>query len=437
MNYDTIEEIEKGVDAVEVVEVEKFNPFHDARGRFSDKNGFSSYSANPNTRAGAMAIARSQAAGHGNTANVHRHSYGETIQQNASWMGRGAKTHVGGTVRNGAASLRNKEKFYGLAGASATGADWQNQNMQRGRKTGPAKQPQQQAQQAQQAPQKPAAAQQTKPQAAQQKPQQAQQQPAQQQQQASQTLASKVAGTYLSSGDKLAIQQRDYNGHTTTNSKNVAKAHDQDRVAGQDISKTVDVRKIRGNKEAIDKIVEQQGWNKAPTVTDDFETFQKAAKKSGCVLIRSVGNNRYTGQSADDVCRDTMTDGNASLGGTGAKVYGTGLYMVKTDFGSSTGRNLAHKIQRGQSEAYSYGNKQMMATIHPDAKIATPTQANKMKRDFYSLSSSDQKKYGDWGGYIAAKGYDGAQWHASSDPTAYSTIYNKSALIFYSGVSDR
>ena len=57
--YDTIEVVEKGVD--EIVEVEKFNPFHDAAGRFSNKNGFSSYSAHPNTKAGAMAISRSAA----------------------------------------------------------------------------------------------------------------------------------------------------------------------------------------------------------------------------------------------------------------------------------------------------------------------------------------------------------------------------------------
>ena len=55
----------------EIVEVEKFNPYHDRRGRFATKNGFMNtsyegdadrqaviFSANPETRAGAMAIAR-------------------------------------------------------------------------------------------------------------------------------------------------------------------------------------------------------------------------------------------------------------------------------------------------------------------------------------------------------------------------------------------
>lgn len=74
-------------------EILKFNPFHDARGRFSNANGFASYSANPKTKAGAMAIARSHAGGHGTTMNVHRESQGENINQNQAWLqgGPGAK----------------------------------------------------------------------------------------------------------------------------------------------------------------------------------------------------------------------------------------------------------------------------------------------------------------------------------------------------------
>lgn len=425
--YDEIEVVEKGVDEIEVVE--KFNPFHDAAGRFASSNGFKTYSANPNTRAGAMAIARSAAAGHGSTANVHSQSYGENITQNAQWIGRGAKTPLGGTVVNGAAHLRGKERR-GLAAASATGADWQAQNTARGRTTGPSKQP---AQQQTQQPQKPAA---QKPAQAQQQQQKPAQQTQQQQQNANQTIANQVSKVYLSSGDKLAMQARDWNGHATT-TKDVANAHYQARVAGKDISKTVDISKVRGNKDPIDKMAELQGWNKASTVTTDLETFQKAAKQSGCMMIRSVTSNSRAGLTADGVCQKTMTDGNFALGGNGMKAYGSGLYMCKTDFGSNTGRNLAQRISRGQDESYSYGGKQMMATLHPGAKVATPNQANKMKSDFLSMSSSQQRKYGDWGAYIASKGYDAAQWHDSSDPAAYATVYNKSALIFYSGVATR
>ena len=74
-------------------EVLKFNPFHDARGRFASASGFASYSANPKTKAGAMAISRSAAAGHGATLNAHRESMGESVDQNYKWLngGPGAK----------------------------------------------------------------------------------------------------------------------------------------------------------------------------------------------------------------------------------------------------------------------------------------------------------------------------------------------------------
>lgn len=82
--YDTIEIVEKGVDEIQVVE--KFNPFHDAKGRFATADGFASYSANPNTKAGAMAIGRSYAAGHGKTINAHANSKGGSISDNFGWQ---------------------------------------------------------------------------------------------------------------------------------------------------------------------------------------------------------------------------------------------------------------------------------------------------------------------------------------------------------------
>ena len=72
----------------------KFNPFHDARGRFASSSGFKTYSANPKTRAGQLAIGRSDAAGHGSTMNVHRESKGENIRQNQHWISTGQKPAV-------------------------------------------------------------------------------------------------------------------------------------------------------------------------------------------------------------------------------------------------------------------------------------------------------------------------------------------------------
>lgn len=79
-------------------ELRKFNPFHDAQGKFSSSHGFKSYSANPKTKAGAMAIQRSNAAGHGRTMNVHRESKGESITQNANWLATGKKPAVPAAV---------------------------------------------------------------------------------------------------------------------------------------------------------------------------------------------------------------------------------------------------------------------------------------------------------------------------------------------------
>lgn len=74
-------------------DIEKFNPFHDAKGRFASSSGFATYSANPKTKAGAMAISRSAQAGHGTTFNSHKESQGENIDQNYKWLsgGPGAK----------------------------------------------------------------------------------------------------------------------------------------------------------------------------------------------------------------------------------------------------------------------------------------------------------------------------------------------------------
>lgn len=73
--------------------IEKFNPFHDALGRFASSSSFATYSANPKTKAGAMAISRSAQAGHGTTFNSHKESQGENINQNYRWLngGPGAK----------------------------------------------------------------------------------------------------------------------------------------------------------------------------------------------------------------------------------------------------------------------------------------------------------------------------------------------------------
>lgn len=64
----------------------KFNPFHDRLGRFANKWGFKTYSANPKMKMAQPSINRSANAGHGRTLNVHRESKGENIEQNYLWL---------------------------------------------------------------------------------------------------------------------------------------------------------------------------------------------------------------------------------------------------------------------------------------------------------------------------------------------------------------
>ena len=369
-------------------EVLKLNPFHDALGRFATKNGFKTYSANPNTRAGAMAIARSAAAGHGATMNVHPESYGETISQNADWLGNNNYNVGPGQTGNGILTQEVEPKN-GIAGASAHGYVWQYYNRLDNRTTSQA-----QAKQS--------------------------------------ALADHVKNVNLRDSDKLAMAPRDpYS--KVVKAKIIAKNHDQARVAGKDISDSVDLSTSKSKKAAIDKMAKLQGWNKAPTVTEDLEVFQKAAKQSGQLLVRTVHVDYATGKSAIDICKDAMGKGNAALGGGGGKAYGGGMYMVGTKVTGATGRKLREKVASAQNDSYGYGDTQMMATVRPSAKIATHNQAYQMKDDFFKMTSSTQAKYGnDYGAYIASKGFDGAQWHEGDN--SYITMYNKSAMIFYAGV---
>lgn len=78
--------------------IAKFNPFHDALGRFANKMGFRSYSANPKLKVAQPSILRAHQAGHGRVLNVHRESKGESITQNANWLATGQKPAVPAAV---------------------------------------------------------------------------------------------------------------------------------------------------------------------------------------------------------------------------------------------------------------------------------------------------------------------------------------------------
>lgn len=416
MGIDKITEVNKNVDEIE--HIEKFNPFHDSRGRFSNSHGMSSYSANPKTKAGQMAIARSTAAGYGAVMNVHRESKGENIRQNDNWVRSGQKPNKSQLARAQANAPKtvaqarlnaHTNRVKGTMGATETAQAKHPQNTRRAALNS-----------ARAAVAQNASAKQT---------QQAQQKP-QPKAQGTKDLKADVSDVTLGGRHKLGIVARDGNGNPTTTNK-VSDDNYQDRIAGKDISKSFSANQSSGVR-AIDQVAKAQGWDKGATVTNDLETFQKAAVKSGQLMYRSLdGNGRMT---ANQICKSTMNDGTAPLGGNGMKVYGGGMYCVGAKMGNSTGPAFGRNLFTSQSHSYAYGNTQMMATVHPNAKIATKSQVTKMKNDFYNLGSSGRAKFGDdIGAYIASKGYDGACHHDRTDP--YITMYNKSAMIFYGGVS--
>lgn len=388
--YDTIEVVEKNV--VEVTEVEKFNPFHDSRGRFSNKNGFKSYSANPNTKAGAMAIARSAAAGHGNTQNVHSQSYGENIRQNANWLGRGKQVKPG---QQGNATLRQRvEPITGLSGASAVGSSWQYQNQQQGRTTQPGKQPQQ-------------------------KPQQAA------------TAAPKQQATQTQAQNQNAAQK--------PQQKPQKPANDRQPVDGKDISKTFQYDQNKKGS-ALDQVAEQQGFKGKPTLVTDSAEFSAAVKDSGFMAYRTWGKGTdvVTGKTktAAEFADDLKNADNFSHNGTGGQAYGSGIYIASTQNPMKGKAPSRHDTNSAKNDSSGYGfgdpNKKTVGmTLAKDAKIG---DYNTLYAEWNKMRASEHRKFGrDLGAFIASKGYDAVRAVGAGWGCDYTVVYNRTKLIIYDG----
>ena len=144
------EEPKKKAVAKSYEEIRKFNPFHDNLGRFSSSHGFKSYSANPKTKAGAMAIQRSNAAGHGRTMNVHRESKGESITQNANWLATGKKPAVPAAVSRARYQQRKLKQQQGQQGQQNNQQQTQQAGQKNSQQQAPKQTANQTAQQAQQ-----------------------------------------------------------------------------------------------------------------------------------------------------------------------------------------------------------------------------------------------------------------------------------------------
>lgn len=411
-DLDEIEEVEKDYDTIE--EVQKFNPFHDALGRFASSNSFRTYSANPKSKAGAMAIDRSAQAGHTYTLNVHAESKGENIGQNYDWL-----HHT---------TQAPQAPFSAMIGN--TGQPKKN----------PKPKPKKPKTEQEQPKMEPAAKPESK---------------------ANESIAEAVKDVSLSSSQKLALQARDENKHAC-DTKKLAEDFDGVRVEGKDISGSFDARNDPAGGSAIDAVARAQGWDKAaPTVISDRDAFDKLCMQNGRVMVRTVHEGFYDldGKQmpgtdvfhAEDVAAGTMTRSDISLGGSGATACGGGLYMVDTgiDPGKST-KSMSARIANGQEHSWGYADNwaykegvQMMATLRPGAKIATYSEARALRQEFHNLPRAERERFKDkdgapdYGAYIASKGYDGAEWDDAGDDCRYTTIYNKSALVFFSDAALR
>lgn len=372
--YDYIVEVE------DTGSVKKFNPFHDARGRFASSNGFASYSANPNTKAGAMAIARSAAAGHGNTLNVHRESYGENIRQNANWLGRGKQANP---RQQGNATLRQRvEPVAGLPGASATGASWQAQNAAQGRTTNPSKKPAQQ----------------------QQKPAQQQANPKNTQQPKQQTQAT--------SSNKM--------------------------VDGKDMWEHATFAEKRALKQATtSEILKKQGMDGPPSTVQSYNDIKKLAKANGNLMIRTVNSDDETQAQARF---GQFKHGSFYIAEGDNNRFGNGLYVAEMT--KKNGVNAKQAFS--DSVAYGNGrtsDKVMFMTIDKSAKRITYPELERMARnEGMTLAGWSGKNMatGDIASYAAAKGYDVIESGSRlGGAKTYSVVLNRSKLTVCEMLLDR
>lgn len=378
--------------------VQKFNPFHDARGRFASSRGFKTYSANPNTKAGAMAIARSAAAGYGKTPNVHRQSGGNNIQQITNWLGQGKQANP---RQRGYTTLRQRiEPVSGLAGAAATGAAWQAQNQKMGyTTTGSKRRFNQNSKQTSSTTQQTAS-----------KPSNPTQKPTSQKPQTTQA-------------PKPTQQQNSANG-----SLNGFKG----AVNGKNI--TLSFKHIKGNGPAVQQVADQQGYLGKPKLVSSPE-FYAAAKKSGVIGFRtwSDGTDVTTGKrvSAKTFKNDLSNKDKISLNGSGAQAYGSGIYIATTSNPKAGKMPDSGKITSAVYDSLSYATRGKRATaaitLDPSARVG---DGSAVSNSFYRQTSAMQAAFKhDIGAYAAALGYDALTWKNAGCGCDYTTVYNRTKLI--------
>lgn len=371
MPIDHIEEVNKNIDHIE--HVEKFNPFHDARGRFANANGFASYSANPKTKAGANAINRSHAGGHDRTLNVHRESKGESIGQNARWLATGQKPKVP---------------------AATSRAQYQQRKLK-----------QQQAAQA-------SAANQTSTSTQNQKP----------------TTQSNVVNVNqkMRSGVTMNV---DFDQSKVAGALN---KEFRGTAQGKDLTKSFDATKLKasddyyGQKRYTNQVADMQGFN-SPMKKVSKSEFNQLAKDCGDEFYRTVGSGTLNGKniSAKGFKDAYSSNNDMGMNGPSGRVYGDGIYTVSAKMTAGRGNSVSSSNKaaaKRESQYYGDGQTTLTMTWLSKPNIVTERQ---LRNEWNKLSNAEKAKFGNHQNtYACAKGYD-AVYTSSQN---YMTVFNRSKV---------
>ena len=371
--YEQISEVDTIVEKSE--DVEKFNPWHDARGRFTTAGGGGgrgSFSANPKTKAGRMAIAR-QVQTNRSTFNRHKESKGENVWQNHHWIqsgkfpGRRKPPGYKGQTSNGGLTTANGLNFGRNQSTSKPAANKPKTSS------------------------KPAAS----------KPKQTNQ---------------SAAGAKTPSTSHKMVTGKDVRYRVNASNMNAPQA--MDMVARMQGFKGQG--RVVKNRTEFQDAVKKSGIVMYRTVGDGTDV---------------VTGKQTKAQKFIDYLKKGTED-QLSLNGFGASAYGQGAYTASTK--ARPGTIPSKKDQeRTARESIRYKptgtGKTIAMTLDPSAKVA---DYDTIYTEFKNLSSREKRKYGyDEGVYAAAKGYDAMTKRVYGN-TNYTMVYNRTKLVFFDETYD-
>lgn len=402
--YDQIAEVDTVVEKAD--KVEKFNPWHDARGRFTTAGGGGgrgSFSANPKTKAGQLAIQRAYNSGKNTTFNRHKESKGENVHQNMQWIqsaGNYRNRRVNGKPAQGNFRGNRQKPGYNKP-TSGQGLNSRTNTFTTSKPTNYLQGNSSSSKPKQQTSSKPAA---NKPKT---------------------TVASKPQSTQTNK--------------PASGAKKPSTSHKT--VDGKDVRYRVNASNMNAP-QAMDMVARMQGFKGQGRVVKNRTEFQDAVKKSGIVMYRTVGDGTdvVTGkQTKAQKFIDYLKKGSEdqlSLNGFGASAYGQGAYTASTK--ARPGTIPSRKDQeRTAIQSIRYKptgtGKTIAMTLDPSAKVA---DYDTIYTEFKNLSSREKRKYGyDEGVYAAAKGYDAMTKRVYGN-TNYTMVYNRTKLVFFDETYD-